>query len=665
VQRQHDKVGRQKMKTKALIAMCVLFIGFNASNAQTNVSGLISANTTWSLAGNPYIVVGNTMVDEGVTLIIDAGVTIRFDELMALQINGELKARGNSSSKITFTSNSSNPTAGDWGFVMFSDASSDAVYDVDGNYNSGSILEYSVVEFGGGGINTTGAVMVDNAHPFIHECTIQHNDASGINGINLTGTLKITQNIISNNAAGTGGGICISGGYVIISDNYISDNSATGMGNYGGGGIFTIWNTSEIYNNYIINNAAQGYGAGGGGGGIYVREGNSTISGNIIRNNKLIETFMSDGGGVLIYLSYAIISNNAITHNKGGWGAGIYGGNEIFNNSISENTAYRSGGIHSVNNIYNNSIINNTAENAAAVDPGNDISGIFSHNTITGNTATDTVPLYTVRIATHPLFNYNNIYNNATTYELINANDNTTANLDAGNNWWGTSSEAEVQGKIFDWFDDASAGIVSYSPFSTSIITDAPVSPPAELNIAASPGQISLSWLANTESDIAGYNVYWGTTNDYPYENSLDAGDVTSFNIDGLSQGTYYATVTAYDNSADTVTDDPGTIVNEKQCAGNESWYAKAVSTLGINEPVNDNETQVVVFPNPTSSHFTITIPPSATQIQIVNSLGQLVITTEVEGQSNYSFELTESGIYFIQVITYRQIMIRKIIVNK
>jgi hypothetical protein len=78
-----------------------------------------------------------------------------------------------------------------------------------------------------------------------------------------------------------------------------------------------------------------------------------------------------------------------------------------------------------------------------------------------------------------------------------------------------------------------------------------------------------------------------------------------------------------------------------------------------------NNEATVAVFPNPSKGNFTVSFPPSATQVQIVNSSGQLVIITEVEGQSNFCFELKENGIYFIQVVTDRQIIVRKIIVNK
>jgi hypothetical protein len=73
-------------------------------------------------------------------------------------------------------------------------------------------------------------------------------------------------------------------------------------------------------------------------------------------------------------------------------------------------------------------------------------------------------------------------------------------------------------------------------------------------------GSVTLSWNANHEADLAGYRIYYGTSSGY-YSNSLNAGNVTSFTIDNLSEGiTYFFAITAFDN------------------AGNESGYSAEVS---------------------------------------------------------------------------------------
>src|SRR5689334_7663467 len=134
------------MKKALLIA--VLFSV--SASAQTNVSGFISANTTWNLAGSPYIVVGNALLSHGYTLTIDPGVVVKFNDSCALQIDGELHAVGTASHRITFTSNQPNPASGDWAKIHFPDTCVDAMFDTNGNYVSGSIMKYCDVFYGGG-----------------------------------------------------------------------------------------------------------------------------------------------------------------------------------------------------------------------------------------------------------------------------------------------------------------------------------------------------------------------------------------------------------------------------------------------------------------------------------------------------------------------------------
>lgn len=69
-----------------------------------------------------------------------------------------------------------------------------------------------------------------------------------------------------------------------------------------------------------------------------------------------------------------------------------------------------------------------------------------------------------------------------------------------------------------------------------------------------------VSWEPNTEPDLAGYQIYYGTTSRF-YSTIIDVGNVTQYTVNGLNPGvTYYFAVTAYD-------------VN-----GNESDYSEEVS---------------------------------------------------------------------------------------
>ena len=82
------------------------------SLSQTNVSGGIYQNTTWTLAGSPYIVTGSIVVFPGKTLTIEPGCEVRFNadytfntgNFIYLEIRGTLVALGTDANKIKFTS---------------------------------------------------------------------------------------------------------------------------------------------------------------------------------------------------------------------------------------------------------------------------------------------------------------------------------------------------------------------------------------------------------------------------------------------------------------------------------------------------------------------------------------------------------------------------------
>lgn len=86
-------------------------------------------------------------------------------------------------------------------------------------------------------------------------------------------------------------------------------------------------------------------------------------------------------------------------------------------------------------------------------------------------------------------------------------------------------------------------------------------------------GSATLNWNPNTESDLAGYNVYYGTsprTGTNPktcamcgYTTKVNAGKVTTYTFSNLTNdATYYFSISAYDTS------------------GNESAFSGEVSKL-------------------------------------------------------------------------------------
>lgn len=59
---------------------------------------------------------------------------------------------------------------------------------------------------------------------------------------------------------------------------------------------------------------------------------------------------------------------------------------------------------------------------------------------------------------------------------------------------------------------------------------------------------VTLAWDANTESDLAGYKVYYGTASGV-YGTPITIGTQTTYTVTGLPPGTYYFAVTAYNTS--------------------------------------------------------------------------------------------------------------------
>ena len=161
----------------------VLFVLFlitaSVSFSQTDVSGAISSDTTWWTSGSPYTVTGNVLISSGVTLTIEAGVTVKVSSSAIIQNNGTLIAIGTSSNKIIFTSNESTPSPGDWKYIFFSNTSVDPTYDGSGNYLAGSTLQYVDVLYGGSD-TSKGALEITDSSLYVKNITLKNSASYGL-----------------------------------------------------------------------------------------------------------------------------------------------------------------------------------------------------------------------------------------------------------------------------------------------------------------------------------------------------------------------------------------------------------------------------------------------------------------------------------------------------
>lgn len=108
------------MSKKSITLLLILVLHLFDLKSQTNVSGSIVSNTTWTLANSPYIVTDTLKVKANIILTIEAGVTVKVADSKRIEINGgSLIANGTLAKPITFTSSSNNPTMGKWEGLLF------------------------------------------------------------------------------------------------------------------------------------------------------------------------------------------------------------------------------------------------------------------------------------------------------------------------------------------------------------------------------------------------------------------------------------------------------------------------------------------------------------------------------------------------------------------
>ena len=144
----------------------------------TDVGGVISTDTIWTLSGSPYTVTSNVTIvgtdgtDGITTLTIEPGVVVKFNSGRSLTVGassgdpGALVARGEEGNPIRFTSNQASPAPGDWYYIQFSNTSDDAT----------TVMEHCVVEYGG---SSSGSLYTYQASPAFRNVAVRNSKSYG------------------------------------------------------------------------------------------------------------------------------------------------------------------------------------------------------------------------------------------------------------------------------------------------------------------------------------------------------------------------------------------------------------------------------------------------------------------------------------------------------
>ncbi len=298
-----------------------LVAGLNLSIAETGtqVSGVISQDTTWTIRNNPYYFTGDATIQKGTTLTIESGVTVEFskattasdqygrpyevDHTYNLKIDGSVRvngasfnvvaengANGHQASQLTFSNSSSNSSlqnvifSGDFTIITFSP-------DLQFHNNRGQL-----------------SIQISGGSPTIDNSTLSQVSVG-------EGSPVISNNNLESITVYTGSPI-------------ISNNTIEGGQNYG----ISLDNSQEdtgavISDNHILGSFTNG--------GIIVAAGTPTIARNFIRAGTVGITVNGNSG--------PLIENNTIVENN--IGLNIYNSNgspspTITNNNFEQNSQY-------------------------------------------------------------------------------------------------------------------------------------------------------------------------------------------------------------------------------------------------------------------------------------------------------------------------------------
>ncbi len=192
----------------AIMAVVLLLLAVQPATADTIHPGeIITGNVVWSAAGNDHVVTGGISIAAGSTLTIDPGCTVKFDAGTGLTVGGTLNASGTVGQPILMTRRD----AGEgWTGLAYGAASQ-------------GTLAYCTIEYASY-YPGTAAVRGDGYWPAVEHCTIRNNNYGALLS-GITGAAVSVNNVFQNNAVN--GIYCLSSPGVQIANQTLTGHTSS------------------------------------------------------------------------------------------------------------------------------------------------------------------------------------------------------------------------------------------------------------------------------------------------------------------------------------------------------------------------------------------------------------------------------------------------------
>jgi hypothetical protein len=369
-------VGKRLFSSALFIVLIgVFFLGcvlrFGTVHASVEVNGIIDSDTTWRKLDSPFNLTGPILVEKGVTLTVEAGVTVNLNGHY-IRVDGTLSARGTEFDKIRFSGGGSEPP--NWSITFTETSTSWSEQD-----GSGCVLEYVVLDSAHTGIS------IEDVAP-----KIDNNFIRGYYAVDVFGGSPVISNNIIDGAIG-----------VHYASPTITGNTITG----------SISAFESLGQTLILENTIVGGGQNVDVPGIVCSHAN--VTGNVIYG------FVS--GGIVAEFKWGhspVIEENLIMYNSVGINVSQYANPQIWCNTIANNSLGIAIAQGSLVNLLYNSIQDNVEYNLYLSEYSEDV--------------------------------------------------------DADDNWWGTTSYYPIADLIFDFEDDFNLGTVDFTPILTEPYPKAP-----------------------------------------------------------------------------------------------------------------------------------------------------------------------------------------------